>query len=311
MVKNLLKVLLFSSFVFLLFLFGTFLNPHKSLAILNPNLGDSCTQQQLGQTYTVSGNLIVCKPGWNGTANTYTYQIDSGPGSCPGGFTCGSGGGCFSCSLYNRCTQASYAGNDGSGYSCVAKLPTPTGTTSYPIVTPTLKGEGASCYYGYECQSGVCNGAWIQLTGRVIGDNPPSYPGTCGASPTPTSTCGGTTGRLNGCTCSVSTQCASNFCDLSNSEYQGTNTCKTLSITPTPKPSFTPTPSPTRAPAGLACDPNKDGKIDTLDFQWWKDELLGAKTTKLSDCFHPDGAVNLLDFQVWKDISVLKIKAPF
>ncbi len=96
------------------------------------------------------------------------------------------------------------------------------------------------------------------------------------------------------------------------------NLCSTLTSIPTPPTSLPPTlnPSPTVSPQlsqspvpTPSCDPNGDGNVDLLDFQWWKDEYLGVRTTKLSSCFVPsDPDVTLLDFQAWKNIAILKIR---
>lgn len=72
-----------------------------------------------------------------------------------------------------------------------------------------------------------------------------------------------------------------------------------------------PTPTLTTNRQALSCDPNKDGEVNQQDFQYWKDELIGEKTTKLTDCFHSDGVVDLLDFQVWKDIAISRVRVPF
>ncbi len=68
---------------------------------------------------------------------------------------------------------------------------------------------------------------------------------------------------------------------------------------------------PTTAPSNKPnCDPVKDGTIDQLDFQKWKDEFT-TKVGNSSACFSPNNTVDLLGFQVWKDIAVFKIKQPF
>ncbi|MBI2443337.1 MAG: carbohydrate binding domain-containing protein [Candidatus Levybacteria bacterium] len=82
-------------------------------------------------------------------------------------------------------------------------------------------------------------------------------------------------------------------------------TCATSTPVPTTPPSATPTrtptPTPTRTPTptpSLLGDVNKDGTVDLLDFNIWRDEFLGTLTTKLAD-LNTDGKVDLLDFNIW------------
>lgn len=327
MVKKLLRVVGISAFLIvltaILYLQFSKLNIFPHADAQTSFVQTTCdTLNATGPNWGPNNQPVKCKPGWLNGASHLMWQLDSGGGSCPGGFQCGSGA-CFSCSVYNDCAAQGIGQYDSNKPTCLSiPTSTPGSTTSYPIVTPTLKGEGASCYYGYECQSGICNGAWNQLTGRVIGDNPPSYPGTCAPAntPTPTSTCSGTTGRVNGCTCTANTQCQSNFCDLSNSEYTGTNKCKTLAPTPTIliTPTLTPQqwcathPSdamcltPTVTPHILSCDANKDGVTNDADYDWWYQEFTGQKTTIQADC-NNDGVVDVVDFSIWRDIAVLHL----
>lgn len=79
--------------------------------------------------------------------------------------------------------------------------------------------------------------------------------------------------------------------------------------TPTPTPRFEPTNTPTPTPTTrlkLVCDPNDDGVVDFLDFQWWKDEFTKVRSTSLADC-NNDDAIDLLDFQIWKNIAIFKL----
>ncbi len=119
----------------------------------------------------------------------------------------------------------------------------------------------------------------------------PSNSPTPTLSPTPTTdpACAGSTNKANGCACNINVHCASGFCAQTGG---ATGICQDNTTQ-------------------LTCDPNSDGVINILDFQWWKDEMFGVRTTKESDCFNPDGVVNILDFQVWKDIAISKIKQPF
>lgn len=107
------------------------------------------------------------------------------------------------------------------------------------------------------------------------------------------------------------------------STYQVTLTTPTATFTPVPPtatnvpgvPTSTFTPVPPTATGttaqSLTCDPIKDGVIDLLDFNLWRDEAFFGTEGKKTDCFMPDEKVDLLDFQVWKDIAILKIKQPF
>ncbi|MBI2443333.1 MAG: hypothetical protein HYV40_05525 [Candidatus Levybacteria bacterium] len=72
--------------------------------------------------------------------------------------------------------------------------------------------------------------------------------------------------------------------------YIGTTDSKIYVYNPSGIPSPTPTP--------LTGDINKDGKVDLLDFNIWRDEFLGDVTTKQSD-LNSDGKVDLLDFNIW------------
>lgn len=74
--------------------------------------------------------------------------------------------------------------------------------------------------------------------------------------------------------------------------------CRYLNFNCPPQDTITPQPSPTPS---IFCDPNGDGTINMLDFQWWKDEFIKIRPTTISDCFKPDRVVDLLDFQVWKN----------
>lgn len=47
-------------------------------------------------------------------------------------------------------------------------------------------------------------------------------------------------------------------------------------------------------------DANKDGQIDILDFNIWRNEFLNIIIEKSSD-FNNDGAVDLLDFNIWRN----------
>ncbi|MBI2443338.1 MAG: carbohydrate binding domain-containing protein, partial [Candidatus Levybacteria bacterium] len=79
----------------------------------------------------------------------------------------------------------------------------------------------------------------------------------------------------------------------------GTGTSPTPTSTPIPTGIATNTPVPTTpTPIILVGDVNKDGKVDLLDFNIWRDEFLGVLSTKQSD-LNSDGKVDLLDFNIW------------
>lgn len=108
--------------------------------------------------------------------------------------------------------------------------------------------------------------------------------------PTTNPACAGSTGKQIGCVCDINAHCASGFCGFSGT----TKICQE------------------NGPATLTCDPNSDGVINILDFQWWREEALtGARTTKIADCFNPDGVVNLQDFQIWREIFITHERQPF
>lgn len=46
-------------------------------------------------------------------------------------------------------------------------------------------------------------------------------------------------------------------------------------------------------------DANKDGAVNLLDYNIWRDEILLVRTTKLSD-FNCDTFINLLDHNIWR-----------
>ncbi len=76
----------------------------------------------------------------------------------------------------------------------------------------------------------------------------------------------------------------------------------TPTSTPVP-PTATPTLTPTPTIVILAEDFDRNGRIEILDFNLWKDEYLGIKTSKLSDADH-NGTIELLDFNKWRDVYV-------
>lgn len=98
----------------------------------------------------------------------------------------------------------------------------------------------------------------------------------------------------------------------------------TPTSSPTPTPTNDPTSTPTSTPPVATptltptCDPDKTGdsagKVDNLDFLWWKDEFLGVatKTDKLSDCLQDD-VIDIFDFNKLRDLSFfsrLSVTAP-
>lgn len=162
--------------------------------------------------------------------------------------------------------------------------------------------NGKPCGCPEDCQSGICeqySGGAVSVSTFCQAPKIPTKP------PAPTvaeDPCSVTSNKPANCSCSSSNQCSTNFCDTGSVGRTGTYKCTTPIAESTKPPTPTNSPTPTTRP-GLTCDPNKDGKIDTLDFQWLKDEMGGTRTTKVADCFKADGVVNALDFQVWKDIN--------
>lgn len=74
----------------------------------------------------------------------------------------------------------------------------------------------------------------------------------------------------------------------------------TSAPTNTPAPTATPVPptvTPTLAP--VPSDINKDGSVNILDYNIWRDEFKKIVSTKLSD-INKDGNVDLLDFNIWR-----------
>jgi hypothetical protein len=84
---------------------------------------------------------------------------------------------------------------------------------------------------------------------------------------------------------------------------------KEPSPTLTPVPTLTPSPTLTPIPTEITCpackskgDYNCDGKVNGLDYSWWKQEFIdkvqhGGKWEASSDCT----VVSLDDYSVWRD----------
>jgi len=73
-----------------------------------------------------------------------------------------------------------------------------------------------------------------------------------------------------------------------------------LTFTPSPTPTKTPTPTFTITPTPLMGDANKDGKVDIVDFNIWRNEFLGLMTTKTAD-FNGNGTIDIVDFNLWRN----------
>jgi hypothetical protein len=71
---------------------------------------------------------------------------------------------------------------------------------------------------------------------------------------------------------------------------------RTPSATPTPPPSATPIPPTTALRRG---DANRDGLVDLIDFNIWRNEFSGLSSAKSAD-FNADNVVDLLDFNIWR-----------
>ncbi|MBI2443189.1 MAG: DNRLRE domain-containing protein [Candidatus Levybacteria bacterium] len=79
------------------------------------------------------------------------------------------------------------------------------------------------------------------------------------------------------------------------------STATNTPVPPTATPTRTPTPLPptnTPTPVQIVGDINKDGRVDLLDFNIWRDEFLDTVQTTQSD-LNADGKVDLLDFNMW------------
>jgi hypothetical protein len=74
--------------------------------------------------------------------------------------------------------------------------------------------------------------------------------------------------------------------------------------TPTVTPTRTPTPlPPTATTAPLVGDYNRDGKVDLLDFNLWKDEYLEVVPTRQADG-NNDTIIDLVDFAIWRNVYI-------
>ena len=74
---------------------------------------------------------------------------------------------------------------------------------------------------------------------------------------------------------------------------------------PTPTPSRVPTPTPIPCPRKTEGDADCNGRIDIIDFEIWRRELLGIDTTLKAD-FDGSGKVDMSDFGIWR-VSFLAI----
>lgn len=240
-----------------------------------------------------NGQAVKCKPGCLGsTCGIYTWQLDSGGGSCPGGFQCGSSGACTPYCSGAKCDLPGW----GSTTACVrCDTGEDCGSCSNGYKTCTYSATSAP---GSLPPGGTCWLATLQKACTITA--PTAIPATATPLPPDTNSCTVTTGKPLNCVCTQignTSQCATGYCGAPIEGQTGANTCQ--------NPPNNPNPS---TPVTALCDPNGDGKLDTLDFQWWKDEYFKVRTTKLSSCFVPgDPNVTLLDFQAWKNRYVLKI----
>ena len=74
---------------------------------------------------------------------------------------------------------------------------------------------------------------------------------------------------------------------------------------PTPTPSRVPTSTPIPCPRKTEGDADCNGRIDIIDFEIWRRELLGIDTTLKAD-FDGSGKVDMSDFGIWR-VSFLAI----
>jgi len=70
--------------------------------------------------------------------------------------------------------------------------------------------------------------------------------------------------------------------------------------TPTPTPTRTPTNTPTPSPIPLIGDFNRDRVVNLLDFNIWRNELLGLSQYKTSDA-NSNGKIDIVDFNIWRN----------
>lgn len=273
----------------------SYYNPTPTTTVTS---GSSCSYGSYNQCDSLSGSGYQCTP--------YCYTAGcGGVGKC-----------CPSGTTWNI--------NTNSCTTTTALTPSPTASNLYSCTsTGACGGSNYCCVKSQWDTTGVCQGS---CTGTSYpyrkecayqGQSPdPSQQIACcsGLSPQTVNSCtcpSGTSPTTSGGTCLQSqiTICSSTWL----SSYE--NVCQTTTIpTPTPTisqndafycswyPNLCPTATPiaTSTPVPL-CDPNHDGRLDISDFNWWKDEFTGTRTTKESDCFKPDGVIDLLDFQVWKN----------
>ena len=215
----------------------------------------------------------------------------------------------------------SYVPFDGNVYTCGNGYPQTAGTCPTGSTCQQTASSNNPFYNRYECVSKI-----------DVTPIPPFEFATPTPEPSNTDSCNAclSQGLRYLCTTSYLKQSSTTNCSgtdissstrtyLDRSSNLTTNIscslCSGSTATPTPAANET-TPTPIRrgtatpTPTKLSCDPVKDGVIDLLDFQLWKDEYIKAKTSTLASCFSPNKAVDLLGFQVWKDI-YLKVKKPF
>lgn len=138
-------------------------------------VGDTC------QSSTECKSDLCVGSGAVGTC----IQACSGTQACPAGMACmklsSGAGGCFkagdkkigeTCAASSDCAGGICAASDGKyvcSQSCGAGAPCPSGYTCYPLSgggggcfkSPQKKGDGQTCDYSSECQSGLCVGAAV------------------------------------------------------------------------------------------------------------------------------------------------------
>jgi hypothetical protein len=91
-------------------------------------------------------------------------------------------------------------------------------------------------------------------------------------------------------------------CTGAGGSRAATTTVQVTAPTPTPIPP-TPTTAPTATTAPLVGDYNRDGKVDLLDFNLWKDEYLEVVPSRQADG-NNDTVIDLVDFAIWRNVYI-------
>ena len=328
--NKLLRLLLLSSFIFTLFIFSNIYSS-KVYAATCPNPDE----RQIKYNSAVGEVFVSCRPGSLGETCT-TVQGGTGSWSPMGGECNIATSTCQFCNpgvVYdpppNYCITSQWgraigcqcdANSNCSSMYCndshiCANPPPPTSTpttTPTPTITPTPKCPAAGSNDTKICRNnslshsyadGNCGTTTVAIEcpgGCTTGSSSCNTPPTCPAAGTVLSqSCEG-----NNLTETYSTgnyELALGMCGKLSRVITCPSGCPAGGTACNP----TPTPTPTTAPLPSTCDPDKSGAsnhiITDLDFAWWKDEFLGTKTTKDSDC-KQDNIIDIFDFNKMRDL---------